>query len=407
MRTENTVGQEILGNPLQYGNPSISHHFDKKIVSHRFHENIIPPFVDAALERLYANIYCTLARIGIYEGFDDIHTFAAADAHDIVLLILFRIDRHTVSIVNQQVALSEADLAYFASSVFARYPAVRRIEGYALDTHIDASTFAFPVQTLPRLEENVIQLPASPDAYMQQLGASTRASLRRSMRKCHEQFPSCRFEVLSAHQITPQHVRALVNLTDQRMRSRNAEPYVDDADIDRIARLARSHGYLGIMLIEENIVAASLCYSVGPRHFAHLAGHDPRFDALRLGRLVVLQALFHTISMGGQELWMLGGHRDWKSHFLARRKLLSSVTIYRSRLAALFCLGTLLRNAGRRQLYELRCRVGSVQAQGGAGSRLLGRSLDALRLARQCLRRLRARSEGSPCSRRDGDATDG
>lgn len=409
MSIEKTTAHAIPANFWQEGNPLFSTHSDKHIVSSRFYESTIPAFAEAALERLYTNIYCTLARIGIYERLDDIHTFAAADEHDIVLLILFRADGDTVRIVNQQVALSAGDLACFAANVFSRYPGAKRIEGYALDTLIDASAFAFPVQVLPQLEENVVELPDSADAYMRQLGKSTRELMRRSMRKCAAQFPTCRFEVLSTHQITPRHVRELVHLTDQRMDARDAEPYVENTDIDRIVRLARSHGYLGIMLIEESIVAAALCFRVGTRHFLHLVGHDPRFDAYRLGRQVSLHTIFHAIAIGGRELWMMGGHHGWKSHFLARRKTLGSVTIYRSRVAALACWRTLLRNTARSRLLDLRLLVDSVQAREGAGNRLLGHSLDALRHAKKRLRRLRVLVAGGADRqrfRRDGDGTD-
>ena len=409
MGIENTTAHAIPANFWKEGNPPFASHAEKTIVSSRFYENGIPDFAEAALERLYANIYCTLTRIGIYERLDDIHTFAAADEHDIVLLILFRIDRDTVRMVNQQVALSAGDLAYFAANVFSRYPAARRIEGYALDTRIDASTFAFPVQVLPQLEENVVQLPPSADAYMRQLGKSTRELLRRSMRKCAAHFPSCRFEVLSTHQITPRHVRELVHLTDQRMGARNAAPYVANTDIDRMVKLAHSHGYLGIMLIDESIVAASLYFKVGTRHFLHLVGHDPRFDAYRLGRQVTLHTISHAIAMGGRELWMMGGHHGWKSHFLARRTMLGSVTIYRSRAAALVCWRTLLRNAARSRLHYLRLLMGEAQAWDGAGSRLLGHALAALRHAKKGLRRLRfllAGGAGKPCFRREGGETD-
>ncbi|WP_208278089.1 GNAT family N-acetyltransferase [Massilia oculi] len=409
MGIENTTVQAIPTNFWIEGNPPFASHADKNIVSSRFYENAIPDFAEAALERLYANIYCTLTRIGIYERLDDIHTFAAADEHDVVLLILFRIDRDTVRIVNQQVALSAGDLAYFAANVFSRYPAARRIEGYALDTRIDASTFSFPVQVLPQLEENVAQLPPSADAYMRQLGKRTRELMRRSMRKCAAQFPSCRFEVLSTHRITPRHVRELVRLTDQRMGARNAAPYVENADIERMVRLAHSHGYLGIMLIDDSIVAASLFFKVGMRHFLHLVGHDPRFDAYRLGRQVTLHTIFHAIAIGGRELWMMGGHHDWKSHFLARRKTLGNVTIYRSRVAALVCWRTLLRNAARSRLHDLRLLVARVQARDGAGGRLLGGSFAGLRHARKGLRRLRfllAGGAGKPCFRREGGDTD-
>jgi hypothetical protein len=409
MGIENTAAHAIPANFWKEGNPPFAAHADKNIVSTRFYDSAIPAFADAALERLYANIYCTLSRISLYERLDDIHTFAAADEHDIVLLILFRIDRSTVRIVNQQVALSAGDLVYFAVNVFSRYPAARRIEGYALDTPVDASTFAFPVQVLPELEENVVALPSSADAYMRQLGKSTRELMRRSMRKCTAQFPSCRFEVLSTHQITARHVRALVDLTDQRMDARNAAPYVENTDIDRIVRLARSHGYLGIMLIDDTIVAACLCSRVGTRHFLHLVGHAPRFDAYRPGRQVTLHTICHAIAIGGTELWMMGGHHDWKSHFLARRKTLGSVTIYRSRVAALVCWRTLLRNAARSRLHDLRLRVATVQARDGAGKRLLGHSFAALRHARKGLRRLRfllAGGADKPCFRRNGDGTD-
>lgn len=352
-----------------------------------FYEGEIPGFVEEGLERLYANIYCTLARIAIYEPLDGISTLAGRAAGELRMLVLFRRSGACIQIVNQQIALSGGDVAQFAAAVFARYAEVQRIEFYALDTRNGLPGLPYVCQQVPRLEENIVVFPESSDVYRKNLVPSMRGRLTKTSKKIRHDFPSCAFEVVKQSDIHFGHISALMQLIDQRMKAKGLPSYIDQDEIRKVTRLVRTHGYLGLIRIEGEICAANLCYAVGHRHFTHLIAHEPRFDKYGLGNQLQLRMIEHAIAEGAKELWMMGGRRADKERFLAVPITLDNLTIYRSPAAALRCGQRFATNAIRRRALLCKNMALDAAARDTPGGSALAALLGALRATRSRLRR--------------------
>src|SRR3954468_17357199 len=70
------------------------------------YEKQVPDFVARELERLYEAVYCTVARFDIYGEAWEASTYVARAHGAVVCVILFRLERGVVKVINQQIAIS-------------------------------------------------------------------------------------------------------------------------------------------------------------------------------------------------------------------------------------------------------------------------------------------------------------
>lgn len=345
------------------------------------YDNEIPEFVEAALEKIYCSIYCTVRRFGVYDSLAGVSTYVATDDGKIETLILFRIVGRAVYVLNQQIQLRTEQMAEFSESIFARYRTAARIEFYALDATIGPDRFSFPCQVVPGLEEQVIQLPDTEEMYVQDSQARSIRRWIKTFQKLQADHPSCRFDVLRREEITKEHVQAIVGLADKRMHSKHKSSYVEESQIVRFAELARSHGFVGLIYIHDEIRAGVLCYIAGNRCFVQLIGHDPEWNNYALGNIVQFQIILLCIRQGIKEVLLMGGGDEAKARFMAHRKIFNSITVYRP--------GSLLGNWKRYlgnetkvMVYTCRQVVKHKTTQSG----LLGRTLAGLVAAARATR---------------------
>lgn len=302
---------------------------DRSRLAIAIYENEIPGFVEAALEKTYCNIYCTIRRIGVYESLAGVSTYVVTDGGEVETLILFRIVGRTVFVLNQQILMRTEQITEFCESIFTRYRMASRIEFYALDANIESACCRFRCQVVPRLEEQVIQLPDTEEMYVQHREARSIRKWQKTLRKLEVDHPSYRFDVLRREEIGKEHIQELVGLADKRMHSKRKSSYVEEFQVDRYAELARTYGFLGLIYIHDEIRAGVLCYIVGTRCFVQLIGHDPAWNLYALGNIVQFKAILLCIPEGIKEVFMMGGGDEAKARFLAHRKILNSITVYR------------------------------------------------------------------------------
>ncbi len=346
------------------------------------YDNEIPEFVEAALEKIYCSIYCTVRRFGIYDSLAGVSTYVASADGEIETLILFRIVGRAVYVLNQQIQLRTEQIAEFAESIFMRYPTVARIEFYALDATIEPDRFSFPCQVVPRLEEQVIQLPDTEEMYVQDSQARAIRRWLKTFQKLQADHPTSRFDVLRREEITKEHIQAIVALADKRMQSMDKSSYVEEHQIARFAELARTHGFVGLICIHEEIRAGVLCYIAGNRCFVQLIGHDPEWNNYALGNIVQFQIILLCIRQGIKEVLMMGGGDQAKARFLAHRKIFNSITVYRPGFMLRCNWKRYLGNETKVMVHTCRHVVKQKTMQSGP----LGRTLAGLVAAAQAIR---------------------
>lgn len=351
----------------------------------RFYDNEVPGFVEAELERLYQCTMTTLARFDIYQAAPNASTCVFLAGGQVSAVFLFTIDGAEARVHNEQVRIDGAELDLLARALFGRYPAVRVVSFYAIDT--DARAIRYPLQRHQCLEDIVLALPPTADDYLALLGKNTRASIRRYLGKVRRDFPSFRFEVYTGAAAGDERVRQVIGFSRERMRAKGEPCHHTERTTGQLARLARKYGVVGIATIDGRICAGVICFRVGASYLMQVLAHDPRYDDYRLGKLCCYLSIADAIAQGGREYHFGWGRADYKFRMLGKLRELYRIRVYRSHLAVLRdapVLAATAANAARRQLTQ---RVERARAGATRTDRWIAAAADLARRAKRLLRR--------------------
>lgn len=348
-----------------------------------FHERAVPAFAEEALEKLYANVMTTMARFAIYNAAPDASTYVVRRGETIETLFLFRRERDHVQVYNEQVKLDPSEISCFARRVFARYPEIKRVSLYAVDT--DLAAIPYPSAKYDCLEDVVLPLPNTEREYAARLTRNTRDSIKRRHKKLLRDFPAFRFDVIGGDDVTPEQIREIVHFSEARMAAKNQSCHHSEESTDKLVRLTRRYGVVGVASIDGRICGGVVGQRVGSRHFAQVAAHDPRLDEYGLGILCNYLSICDAIQ-GGMAFYHFGwGRYDYKYRLLGEHQHLYKVDIYRGRREKWTDLQHVLKAAGAEKRRELKCWIARMeQGENPADKRIAL----ALKYGREIKRRL-------------------
>lgn len=323
---------EALRAVHESGRPHADTSSNQNPITETIYTDEIPAFVDATLERLYACVYCTLTRIEAYDSLQRICTYVRKDGSTITAIILFRVDKHIVSVVNQQISLSEAKLSSFCEAIFRTFKKSQVIKFYAIDANVERSSF--PYQRLQAIEENIIYFPPSKEAYLAGLRRQFIKQLSNAAKKIEADYPSFKQRVVNRGDIIEADVVQILALAKKRMLSKGKEVYSEKIDRVALMKTLKKYGHVAMATIDGKVCAGSIFLSVGKKHFHQFIAHDPEYDQYMLGNQMWLTAILYSLELQGEECWLMGGARLHKSRFLAKPHTFDSITIYRSKFHA-------------------------------------------------------------------------
>jgi hypothetical protein len=348
----------------------------------RIHENEIPAFVEAELERLYGSIYSCLKQFRIYDGVvAGVHTYVARDIHGIQDILLFRVTGGRVKVLNEVIQLEGAEVERFAKLVFAHFKQAQLISFKAIQNNIERLPFAH--QRHNCLEDIVLALPASAQAYHASLGKNTRRNIKRYGERLRTTFPSFTFTVYEKGEASDADLRAIVALNHARMEGKNKQSDIDYGEEDRLIALTRQCGLVGICRIDGKVCAGAMSFRAGDNYFLNVLAHDPAYDDYWLGILCCYMTICECIERGGKEFHFLWGRYDYKFTLLAVARDLERLVIYRSRGKMWSNPDVWLKTAMEDWSRRANQRLHEAKRGNSAGSRLAMRLLEAYRSARR------------------------
>lgn len=336
----------IAPQPVHAGNLFLDHKYTNGIknpvgnidVYEVIYKRNVPPFLQEALEKLYENVYCTLARLRAYDSMKDVNTYVRMDGSFIKAIILFKVKRRTIYVLNQQISLTDEDLVLFSNKVYALYKRASVIRFYAL--RVSELKLSLPYQQLPELEENIITFPSSKEDYLQSLRGQFRKTLRTSEERLRSAHPSFKIDFFERDGIELNVVREILTLADKRMIAKGGKSYTRSVNLNALMKTVKEYGHVAVASIEGKVCAGSLWFRVGKRHFHTIAAHDPEYDQYILGSQIWMAAILHSHDLSGKECWLMGGAREHKAKFRARTEIFTSIAIYRSKLHILMNMPT-------------------------------------------------------------------
>lgn len=320
-------------------------------VSVTCHRNEVPSFVEAELERLYGNIFCSLKQFRTYCGSKvPFSTYIARKGREIATIILFTHEGRRIRVMNEVVSFEPDEISDFADYIFSAYKSVQLIDFHAVHTSIER--MPYPFQSYDCLEDITLDLPATENEYLSHLGKNTRRNLKRYRERLYKDHPSFEFQVYEKEQIKDEFIHAIVRLNKERMAEKNKESIIDDPETTRIIRMVRAYGMVGVARIDNVICAGTISYRVGNNYFLSVLAHSPEYDPYWIGILCCYKTIRECIERGGKEFHFLWGRYDYKFTLLAKLRELNHITIYRSRVHYLINLSTVFKGAFARKKRE-------------------------------------------------------
>lgn len=311
----------------------------------RIYENEVPPFADMALQRLYGNLFSSLAYSRVYGGIERASTYVVHDGDSIVDVWLYRHEGRQVRVLNEGILLDRNAVLRFANQIFASYSTVQAIYFHAVQIQRWQSwQLPMPSQRYNCLEDMVLTLPGSAPAYLAGLGKSTRSYIHRYLNKLKRDFPSFCFQMVDAQRIDPQQLLQIIELNRSRMQGKGKVSINDDQNAQCIIRLARAYGFVGIISIDGRICAGTINYRIGSNYFLDVLAHDSAYNDYRVGTLCCYLTISECLARGGREYHFLWGQDEYKSRLGGVQRDLDHLVLYRSRLQMLLSCGTVLNN---------------------------------------------------------------
>jgi hypothetical protein len=335
------------------------------------YENDVPPFVGPALERLYGNLFSSLAYYRAFGGADNASAYVVRAGKNIVCAWLFQRHRNTVRVINEGIRVDQDDLLRFADYIFSRYPKVAVISFHAVRANL--VDVPMPCQRFNCLEDMVLTLPSSAESYTASLGRSTRSYIHRYTNKLKRDFPSYAFRVFGPGEIEEQQVRHIIGLNRLRMASKGKESINDEDITRRIVQLVRECGLVGVIMIDGRICAGSINYRAGSNYFLETLAHDPAYDDYRLGTLCCYLTICECIRRGGGEYHFLWGQDAYKTRLLGVQRDLDDIVVYRSWLHMVLYGKLVMQHAWHAAVRRARIWVRQMRRRDSVGGRLVSR----------------------------------
>jgi CelD/BcsL family acetyltransferase involved in cellulose biosynthesis len=301
------------------------------------YENDVPFFLEAELEQLYGSMYSSLAQFRIYSADKDTSTYIVRQDGKAITIFLFQRENNRVQVVNEVIEVSEEEVDRFAAYVFNTFPWAGLITFKAVRT--DIRRLRYPFQRFNYLEDIVLSLPDSAEEYLAMLGKNTRRNIKRYTKRLQEKFPSVEYGVCVQDEIDAETIFDIADLNRARMADKSKVSSIDREEAERIYRLARDCGLVGVIKIDGRICAGGISYRIGSNYFLSVIAHDPRYDDYWLGILCCYLTICECIARGGKEFHFLWGRYDYKFTLLGVKRDLDNLAIYRSRTGLLLNMG--------------------------------------------------------------------
>lgn len=294
------------------------------------HDGYVPAWAETELDRLYGNIYSSLAHFRLFGGLEDAYTYIARQGRDgkVLALFLFRLEQHRVVVLNEGMLLETEEVERFTSYIFQRFASVCVVEFHAV--HAPMKSSSRPYQRYYQTEDFLLRLPDSPEAYLAMLGSATRKNVKKYLNRWQREFPETEILVFEKGQIGERDLRDVVSFNHMRMAAKNKVSAIDETEFQTMMKLAHECGLLCVTRVNGRVCAGTLLYRFGDHYVSRITAHDTQYDEHRLGTLACYWAINEAIRRGGQTFHFMWGRYPYKSALGGVLYELDHIAIYRS-----------------------------------------------------------------------------
>jgi hypothetical protein len=347
-----TIPSLVQHSPIRYVGPE--RQSDAEGVFITYYENAVPLAIERELDRLYENVFSSLAHFRAYGGLTaDTCTYIARDGDETVAIFLFRRLHDTVLVLNEGMQVDDKAANDFARYVFSTWPDIRVIAFQAIRAGI--GRLDYPFQRYECTAQVTMPLPSSEAAYLDDLGKNMRRNIRRYLKRLVQDHPSFRFDVYGPDEVRDEHLRTIFQLSRTRINGMNRQFALDEEE-EKVFDLCRLSGMVGVATIDGQVCGGMIGFRTGDTYFAKVLGHDADYRDYSLGILCCYLMIAQCIERGCREFNFMWNEYPYKAALGGKRLSLARLVIYRSQMQRL----RHIRFAAKVMLHGWKFRVASL-----------------------------------------------
>jgi CelD/BcsL family acetyltransferase involved in cellulose biosynthesis len=311
------------------------------------------------LLRLYASTYSTAEYFDIFHGrnVNDCWLLRVSSAGELKHLLVLSPDAGSVTLLNEMITVEKEDLDQVAAAVFAQFPSARRFSVNRTRLHGAESSPGRRGFRHQGINDAVLDLPATAEAYRQLLGSQTRKHVAYYHNRLRKSFPDFQIDFICASGVSAEHIGRIVEMNRGRLKSKGGRSGIDESYEKRLLFLARAYGFLCICRADGKTIAGSICTKAGPEAYLHVIAHDPVYDKYNAGQVCLFNSIIHLVEDGCTRFHMLWGHSEYKYRFGAKDEDLGFYWIYRSSFLRTGAVAAFMLGSAVKRIMSLPVRV--------------------------------------------------
>lgn len=308
-----------------------------------------PQYVQEGLERIYGNVFCTLARLSEEQRGDGIAAYLSFERGTPNHIVLFRLDADRITVMNDYFTMRSYDLERMAAFLLATYPEVNLIRFSAVS--VGSISLPFRIQRFNATEDIVISLPATPEIYFASLGRNLRTAIRRAQKGLTVQQPTIDFKMYEKSEVGRERIARLIELSRLRIARKGKHSCHSDRSVAELIRMVDTYGVTLVAQSEGRVYGGVIATQIGSQFQMHVVTHDPVFDEIRLGMLCCYMSICEAVRRRVTQFHLLSGRNEYKFRFRGEEQGYERIIIYRSLQGALvnlpICISTLVQGKKR------------------------------------------------------------
>ena len=291
------------------------------------HLDEAPAELLAELPELYSSAFSIAEYFAIYDRPRRMYACELDEPHHV---IVFTSHGATAEVLNKVIEIEPAAVERLAAAIFRARPEIRRIRA---EVKFAPPVLGLPVRELHRSDDQVVELPATGEAFERRLGASTRKKLRNFRNRLQRAHPDFNLRTVEGEEITLALVEQVFDWNKQRIIAKGGRwSFENEPEAPYKAwRLLQSHGAVLCGCIGDECVAGCLLMFVGRDCWWFHGGFDPIYSDVDLGFLMTSFLIVESIQRGCARTHMLWGTTPYKQHLGAVPVTAYRVSIFRSR----------------------------------------------------------------------------
>ena len=356
------------------------------------YENKVPDFVTEEMDRCYGAMYASVPHLRLTGQLTaSTCTYIAFSEGIICSIFLFERKGPVIEVLNAQIKTAHEEVVRFAGYIFEKMPDITRVTFPGI--HMNRTPLPYPCQRFFAREDIVIPFAGTAEEYERQIGKGTRRTLKRRAAAFELQHPSMHYQIIPWELVDSELINRIVSWNVERMSKKNKISTYNDEDVKRYMALAGKDSWVGAIMVEGRICAASFCCRFGRTYYMIMTSHAREYEEFSPGMLCCYWAAKECLRLNGEEINMMCGRLPYKYTLLGESRKYDCLTMYRDRVSLFRNTKSVIWTALRGYTLEAKFALLDCERKDGRAAKLVTRALGVWRASKKIyLRRVPAKA---------------